>query len=347
MKKVGIVTVFYTENCGSVLQAKCLADKLQEYDRDVYFISTINSCSGHSFKRLIKNCIKKIIKRESFILAIKKYINYSNFIKNNFKIINKNKLSNLSAIYFGSDTVWDVDSEYFLLSQDIFWGISFPDIPMYSYATSIANSSYEHLDNLNYPVAQLEKFELLGVRDKYTKKYVDSRTKQDSNLVCDPTLLFDSDYYYKYIKNKIEEDYLLLYLFDEPNEETKKQIVEFCKKRKMKIVCMIGIGKLISFADEYIESTIENFLTYFYYAKYIVTNTFHGTIFSVIFNKKFVTLNYKKVKIEELLNQLCISDRLIDKDIENNLNKEIDYEKVNSNIKKLRQDSEEFIERTI
>ena len=346
MKNVGIITVYYTENCGSVLQAKCLSDILAEMNCNVQFISTKNKLSGHSIKRLIKNCIKKVLKGESCIPTIKKYKSYSKFIKKNFKVVNNKNIEKLDAIYFGSDTIWDIDSEYFLLSQDIFWGINLKN-KMHSYAASIANSSYSKLDTLKYPKEQLSKFKNLSARDIYTKEYIDTRTNKKAEIVCDPTLLFDSNYYKKYISKKMKDEYILLYLFDEPTSEIKKQIISYSKKENLKIICLIGLGKIISFADEYIESTIENFITYFYNAKYIITNTFHGTIFSIIFNKNFMTLDYNKVKVTELLNTLCLKNRLEKDNIEKILNTKIDYEEVNKKILELRDDSKKYLRRTL
>lgn len=347
MKKVGIVTVFYTENCGSVLQAKCLADKLKENNCDVYYISTVNSLSGHSFKRLIKNCIKKIRSNESVKLSINKYYSYSKFIKRNFHIIKNKHINELDLIIFGSDTIWDVESDYFMLSQNVFWGMNFNQLKKSSYAASIANSPYELLDSLKYPVDQLEKFDNISVRDNYSLNYISSRVDKNVEMVCDPTLLFDKDYYNQYIKDISFDNYLLMYLFNEPSQEIKKQIIDFCKNKKLRIVCLIGIGKMISFADEYVESTIDNFITYFVNADYIVTNTFHGTVFSIIFNKKFVTLDYHKTKIAELLNQLNISERLISSNLESSLIKEINYNEVENKLKSIRQNSENYIERIL
>ena len=69
--KIGIVTVYYTENCGSVLQATELSDKLKKMGHEVYFISTRNKYSGHSKQRLIKSCLKNLIKfRDIFIHSL-------------------------------------------------------------------------------------------------------------------------------------------------------------------------------------------------------------------------------------------------------------------------------------
>lgn len=344
--KIGLITVFYTENCGSILQATALSDKLKEYGCDVYFISTKNKVSGHSFKRFFKNLLKSIKNKENIAHPIKKYYFYTKYIKKHFKIINYNN-KNIDLIVIGSDTVWDITSRYFLESQPLFWGTYTRTIPKISYAASIANSSYNQLDKLLYPIEALKEYKAISVRDYYTKEYVESRTGQNAKIVCDPTLLHEVEYYTKKCINIQDSKFLLLYLFDEPTQEIKEEITNFAKEKSLNIICLKGLGKCISFADKYVESTIDNFLSYFYKADYIVTNTFHGTIFSIIFNKNFVVLDYNKNKITLLLEQLNLSERLIIKDIKKKFNKNIEYKDVNSKLNEMKKNGEEYLKEQI
>ena len=106
--KIGIVTVYYTENCGSVLQATELSDKLKKMGHEVYFISTRNKYSGHSKQRLIKSCLKNLIKFRDIKPVIKKYKDYDYYIHSQFNSINLKDISQLDYIIIGSDNVWDI-----------------------------------------------------------------------------------------------------------------------------------------------------------------------------------------------------------------------------------------------
>ena len=342
--KIGIVTVYYTENCGSVLQATELSDKLKKMGHEVYFISTRNKYSGHSKQRLIKSCLKNLIKFRDIKPVIKKYKDYDYYIHSQFNSINLKDISQLDYIIIGSDTVWDITSKYFNKSKKIFWMTATPQIPIITYAASIANSGYDQLNSLPYVRTAIDSYRAVSVRDMYTYDYVKKYTEKDPIMVCDPTLLHDKTHYISKCKKLDEEKYMLLYLFNNPNECIINQIKEIAKNKKLKIIAMVCLGKRIAFADKCIESTIENFLSYFNQAECVITNTFHGTVFSVIFNKKFITLDYNKVKINEFLEQISLNNHLSTNVESDLLYEKIDYTKVNNNLNKYRKNAEEFLE---
>lgn len=344
---IGIITVYCTENCGSIMQATALSSKLKEMGHEVAFISTRNKYSGHSLKRLVKDCAKALIKRGSISAPIQKYRNYDIYIKNHFKTISEKQINNLDCIVLGSDTVWDITAQYFLASQSSFWGFKYKGIPIITYAASIANSPYEKLDELIYPVDAINSYESVSVRDEYTKKYVDEHTDKNALMVCDPTLLYTKERYGGQCFDLKGEKYLLLYLFDELNQSIAEEIKVFAHSNNLKIVSLNCMEKRISIADIWIESTIDNFLSYFNGADYIITNTFHGTVFSVIFNKQFIVLDYNKVKISDFLNQCQLSQRIVTDGIEGTLLDIIDYSRVNEELKALRESSETFLKATL
>ena len=341
--KIGIVTVFYTENCGSVLQATALSEKLEEFGHEVYFVSTRNKLSGHSFRRLARNCAKAVKGRKGLRDAVDKFLYYDRYIKSHFNMIPVESLDMLDRIVIGSDTVWDITSAYFQESRDIFWMEGTSRLPTITYAASVANSSYEQLDELKYPQKAIESYQAVSVRDQYTYDYVRQSTSKIPTIVCDPTLLHDKIYYINKCNMIHSEKYLLLYLFNEPEKDVQVQIKEFAAKHNLRIKALVCLGKRISFADEWVESTIENFLSYFYQADFVITNTFHGTVFSVIFNKQFVVLDYKKVKINEFLHQTTLQNRLVDCITEKKLMEEIDYKGVNDRLLGLREAGEKFL----
>lgn len=345
--KIGIITVYYTENCGSVLQATELSDKLKTLGHDVYFVSTRNGLSGHSKVRLVKNCIKAARSIKNVCSVIKKYISYDKYISSHFNTIDVQDISMLDGIIVGSDTVWDITSDYFRASKDVFWIKASEKLPIITYAASIANSDYDRLNSLPYVKETIESYSAVSVRDNYTFDYVSRFTAQCPVLVCDPTLLHDKTHYVAKCNIIHIPKYMLLYLFDEPDKNVADQIKKVAKEKGLKIIAMICLGKRISFADEWVESTIENFLSYFNQAECVVTNTFHGTVFSVIFNKQFLVLDYKKVKIIEFLNQVDLMSRLVTKVDFAILNKEIDYGAVNLKLANLRTLGEDFLRKYV
>lgn len=344
--KIGIITVFITENCGSVLQAFSLKKVLENMGHNVYHISTKNSKSAHTYKSLIKNIILALKNRENIINPISKYISYDKFIKNQFNIIEGNIVNDMEMIIIGSDTVWDIDSPYFLESQDIFWARNLDCNKVITYAATFANSSYDKIAHLKHLNEQLLKIRKISVRDEYSRKYINDYINIETDVVCDPTLLLDREYYQKVEAVTSIDNYILLYLFDEPKIEVAKKIVEIAKADNLKIV---SIGKKISFANEHVVSTIENFLGYYSNAEFIVTNTFHGTVFSIIYNKKFIVLDYNKKKINDLLCELKIDNRLCkdNDDIAEIIHQTINYYDVNNILKNKRKKSIGYLNKNI
>lgn len=343
-KKVGIITVCISENFGSVLQATALKEYLEKHEYDPVFISTRNSISSHSIKSLLSNVFKAILKGgmwDSIKKWIKKYLYFEQYIKNNFDIISKRKVSGetLNCILIGSDTVWDIQSKYFCASQDTFWALDWFRIPIIVYSASIANSDYNALDKLQYPRDAIKKYKCISARDEYTANYVSKVTEEKCLITCDPTLLLPREYYQKRC-TKIEENYILVYMFDDLSGEWLKEVKKISKQNSLKIIC---IDKYISGSDTWLDSTMNNFFTYFSNAKYIITNTFHGTIFSIIFEKQFVCLDFNKSKVNELLHQVKLEDRLCSRSITEIIYKNIDYTEARSEIMKLKQESELYL----
>ena len=174
--KIGIVTVYYTENCGSVLQATELSNKLKKMGHEVYFISTRNKYSGHSKQRLIKSCLKNLIKFRDIKPVIKKYKDYDYYIHSQFNSINLKDISQLDYIIIGSDTVWDITSKYFNKSKKIFWMTATPQIPIITYAASIANSGYDQLNSLPYVRTAIDSYRAVSVRDMIMFRNIQKRT---------------------------------------------------------------------------------------------------------------------------------------------------------------------------
>lgn len=341
MKKIGIITVYKTENIGSVLQSTALKNVVEAMGYSVLFISTKNKYSVHSRKQLAKSIAKAVIRRNRICNCWMRYRYYEHYIKNTFQTIQPERVpfEGLEKIIIGSDTVWDVGSKYFEESSRTFWTLDWMNIPVVTYAVTIGNTSYRTLNGLQYPEEAIKQYQAVSVRDRYTARYVEAKTGRAVPVVCDPTFLLPVEYY-RGKCFKVEGKYLLLYLFDELAEHAKKDIRRFAAERGLRIV---SLGKHILGSDQWVSGTIENFLSYFNCAEYIVTNTFHGTIFSILFNKAFVSLDCTKNKVTDLLQGFSLSGRLTSDNILAVLEQKIDYNQVNNQISEMRNRSMQFL----
>lgn len=341
MKKIGIITVCISENFGSVLQATALKEFLEMNGFEAIFISTLNPISSHSLRALRTNIIKTIIKLSSVKKRVEKYIYFEKYINTNFRIIDPQEVSDetVDSILIGSDTVWDVKSKYFCASQRVFWALDWLNMPVLVYAASIANSSYKELDNLIYPKKAITSYKFISARDSYTAGYIEKVLGHKCLITCDPTFLWNKEYYLKKCFN-VKDDYIFVYMFDDLSGQWLNEVKHIAQMNDLKIVC---IDKYISASDVWLDSTIENFLSYFNNAKYVITNTFHGTVFSIIFERQFVCLDYKKSKINELLRELKLENRLCTGKIEDVVYQKINYAVSNNIISRLREESKLYL----
>lgn len=344
---IGIITVFYSENYGSVLQSFALRKYINNQGLEAVYINTRNKYSSHSMKRMLMSSSFRLIHGDikNTVLLIKKYKNFCQTL-DMFTSVEIND-DNLDLLIVGSDTVWDVDSKYFMESQDIFWPISSSTRVMaISYGASVANSTPEHLRKLSYPLKCLEQLNAISVRDQYSYEVVTSVTEKPVSIVCDPTLLLKMDDYQDLFVTTPKESYIAVYLFEELDPKCIKIIKDWAQKKHLRI---ISICKHLQWCDEVVDPSVENFVSYIKDADYVITNTFHGTIFSIIFNKQFTCFGAKKKKISEFLRMIHLTDRIIDDKniVSGNLDSSIDYQVVENELDAIREDSYRYLNQHI
>lgn len=343
--KIGIVTVWFSENYGSFWQAKSLGDFLSK-SSDVYYINTINSKSSHSYKYLFSVIIRNLMKR-NFKDVPNIYSKYRLFDKRlkEFEIIEGDKVDDLDLLVFGSDTLWDMQSEYFRESSSIFWGLNH-NTKKISYAPSIANTTKQDLEKMGFIRSALESFSKISVRDKYSSQIIGDFTSKKIYKVCDPTLLFDKNHYVKLLSPIKDNRFILIYLFDNISKDESLRIIDYAKQNELQI---IALGRKVSWADKTVFPDPFEFLGYFHNAEKVITNTFHGTIFSLIFEKSFISFGVNKKKIEYLLEDYDLINRFVKtgNSLDTLLNTDIDYKKINLLKSKYRDLSQDFIMKSI
>lgn len=343
MKKVCIVTVYNSENAGSYFQAYALKETLGKLGYEVSFCRRPSNGTSHDVKEAVVTAIKCVLngRLRRGISRLKRHRLYS-VAQKKFNIV-RNAEPDIDMLVYGSDTLWNFEDSYFYRKSKHYLGLDSPGKRKITYAISAGNTERELFASIPDIGNALESFEALGVRDSHTGEMISSLTSNKITYVCDPTFLLDAGSYGAFKTNEIKDRYLLIYYFGTVDAPLKEWIIEYSARHKLKI---FGLG-LIGDTDWY-ESVItspSSFITYFAQADFIVTNTFHGSAFSIIFNRQFIACTKDKQKVIELLNEYNLNDRVCHNagEAEEASRRAIDYTDINAKVENKKVHSIEFL----
>ncbi len=335
-----IVTV-YKGNCGTCLQAYSTYKTLKEMGHNVVFLFQDTPNGNLSFKQRIKTFLIKCLKLEfnSAKLLIQSARAYKDFEKRFPTIeIDSEAMNTVDLFILGSDTIWNFNSPYFYSKRDIYTGKAFGRGKSISYAASAANTPYEVFSKDEEIKNAICNLKAISVRDENTKELVKKLTGREATIVCDPTMLVDKHVFDDLIIDIPDEKYILIYVFGTLKKEKQEEILKFKEKHGFKL---ISFGESRPWCDKSIPYDVNAFVSYMKNADFVITNTFHGTIFSIINNKVFAEYGIKQNKISDLLNQLQLTNSVVSEErcLENVFENGLDYTYANEKIKELRAQS--------
>ena len=342
-EKIGVITIHDADNYGSALQAYATQKVIQNLGYEAIIIDHICTkiSNEYGIKRiLVQKNIKAIIETIIRILTIypsrvrfKDFRNTQFVLENELEVIKKQ--DNFKKFVVGSDQVWNYkitgfDKAYFLdFVEDNNKKISF--------ASSFGLTEIEEGKKEEYKEL-LTKFKALNVREEQAVTLIKDLTNRDANLVLDPTLLISKEEWQSITKPKSRyEGYILCYQI-----AYSQSLVDFAeelsRKTGKKIISIQGSMRH-KFNAKYIWNAgpIE-YIQLFLNADYIITNSFHGTAFSINFNKNFFTEllpSFEKTssRLESILDLFELRSRQIIDGKNENMLKNIDYTKVNEILK--------------
>ena len=301
-KSIGIVTLQDSPNCGARLQALAMFLTLKMFTFDVHFLKT-NARSV--VKRNLKNIVKKIIKcrfKHAFFL-IRQIYSYSSS-KIRFQSQNFTEFKRKDIVVFGSDEIWNV-SRKSISQYPFFWGAELSAHKI-SFAPSINSATITDFEKMKLQ-DDFSEFKAISVRDFHSQNVLETFLNKKIDVVCDPTMLLSAKQWYGYEKEcSRKSDFILLYAYGRQfNQDDIKKILAFAREENLAIVSALVYYE---FADENLPCNPEQFLGYIHKAKYVITSTFHGTCFSLIYGKKFVTISRNNPKVVELLKKFEIEE---------------------------------------
>lgn len=338
--RIGIVTIYNSQNCGSFLQTYALLGFLKNQNHDVIIIRNHINFQNRFIYRLmlaIKYAAKGNFQKVAVI--IQTYFKYYCMRRKYFTVsVNKKN----DVLVFGSDTIWNIDDDYFAREWMHYFGGSYHETKI-AYAPSIGSVKPEVILQRKELCDCLKNFDLVSVRDENTFNLI-KKIKKNSSIpyVVDPTMLMEKEFYMNIASPCCEEKYILFYYFGLINSDIFNKIRDFSKKKGLKLICF---GEYIPECDKRIIFTPDKMIGYFSKAEYIITNTFHGNVFSILFNKLFLNIDCGKAKVDDLLKRFKLEDRTVQSSdqVEKVLEMKIDFKKTNELLRRSRSESQAYL----
>lgn len=331
--KIGILTFHYSNyNYGAVLQAFSIYRLIESLGFEPYIINyspepptfrkkiaaAIIATLGFEFRKFRKKNIRRILPRTNGFNELKKL----------------NDL--LDGFVVGSDQVWrfrkDVQSmfRYYLDFAD-------DDKVKIAYAASFGVDHWEANEEVTRKIKNLiDRFQSVSVREESGIEICKDIFGIDTVNVLDPTLLLDPKYFHELADKKTTprlKTGKLAYMMLDDTVEKESFFKKTAQKHQMKFVRING-KKLVSKKGFFIFKSVNNWLNNIKNSEVVITDSFHCTVFSIIFRKKFVCLANKHrgiTRLENLLKLIHLENQLIfdlNQLNENLLKVDIDYQKV-------------------
>jgi hypothetical protein len=376
--KIGILTQPLHNNYGGILQNYALQKTLKDMGHEVWTIDRDFYSPGYrKYASIIKRLLLKPINRNAPIRVwptnkeeeiIRQHI--KTFIKNNIqtteKITSTKQLIRLHQKYafdayiVGSDQVWRPRYSPCLTNYFLDFVESERNVKKIAYAASFGVDDWEFTEEQTRECARLAKqFDAISVREDSAVELCKKYLNVDAVHLLDPTLLLNKEDYLALINSvntTPSNGDLFVYILDK--DEKKTHIVnEVAKQKNLTPFELLPKQFLIETNKNEIEKCIyppiEQWLRSFSDAKFIITDSFHGTIFSIIFEKSFIVIGNKKrgiSRFNSLLDLLNLRQRKIDEveNIDSSILKgKIDDDRIDSLINHLRKKSILFLSKSL
>lgn len=324
--KIGIFTFHCANNQGAVLQAYGLQEYLKSLGHTVYVIDYKPKYITDTYKT-----IKIQLPQESAFTRLKLLIHNiltipirwkRNEIFNSFRrkylnlyCLNLNCSHNdFDAFIFGSDQIW---SPFITKGFDpIYFGDfqAAENKKIIAYAASVG-SVQDIIGHETYLLQQLSKFSAIGVRENSLSEWIEKQIPRlNCQLTIDPVLLAGQATFEKIIKpQKRQRKYLLLFQIGS-DKYVEKMAYEIASLKGLDMIKMTSYTETLKDRKNMNCTSPLSFLSYLKNASYVVTSSFHGTVFSILFKKDFTSICLNKVigeRIDSLLHSLGLSHRMV------------------------------------
>ena len=323
--KIAILTFHDAYNYGAILQAYATHKLLEKMGHDVEIINYLRDKKNYhrahfkwnmnifKYPRIsiiaLLRTKRQLAKEKKFEDFKKQRLNVSPIIYRKGDNVNVRKYD---IVLIGSDQVWNPKLTRGV--DGVFWG----DLEKGENCKIIAwapSSLYlEYTDDELIKIKQyLDNFSSLSVRDEKLKCIIEKLTNKKISITIDPTFLLDKIEWSKLCHEVPEKDYVLMYAVRH-FEQTYKIAKQVARQYKKKLVVIRWLVNPLYNHQDKNTCSPEDFLSYIYHADFVVASSFHGTAFSIIFEKKFINFvpnSSKDSRVQTILKAIDLDDRVV------------------------------------
>ncbi len=387
-KKIGVVSCYFQPNYGSQIQALATQMALDKmgYENETINMEGINpQIKKRKVKYFAKAAVtsdillfkfgmaanrvrKKVVRDDYAILSHERQIEFKEFYEEHFRLsekcdsfeaLSKYVGENYDAVLVGSDQLWlpaNIMADYYTLN----WVPE--DVNTIAYATSFGQSELP-ADIEKKAEVFLHKIRHISVREESGQKLIKKIADRDVPVVCDPTLLFTGEEWMSIQQEEpiVQEPYIFCYFLgnNSPHREFASRLREVTG---LKIVALANLDEYVKADNGYADATPYNinpadFLNLIRNASYVCTDSFHCSVFSILYKKEFFTFRRYARKTKSSTNSrldtlfhLCgIKDRLMTggENIDKCLKIETDFDQVHEKIAAIRDESYQYLKDSI
>ena len=308
----------------------------------------INSLRHHEYNvgQQVRRLKAREFKEKEFVPYYKEYIGYTSLCKGS---------KDYDVVFVGSDQVWRPFGFY-----SNYWNLMFCDdsVPKFSYAASFGVSKIPYVQ-IKGTKRFLERLDMISVREQAGKEIIESISSKKAQVVADPTMLLTQDDWIDFSKQSTysipSEPYIFCYFLGS-RSDIRYQAKKLANETGMKIVIMRHMDEYVT-SDETIgdyapyDVNPYDFVTLLKNAEFVCTDSFHGTVFSIIMHRKFCTFyrvqptseNSTHSRIVSLLDKFGLENRLFQGDILA-IRENIDYSLVDEKLLTFREESLRFFQ---
>ena len=304
--KIGLLTVHCSVNPGASLQAYALCRALEKNGHNVeiinyrpYYFTDAADINAKRYRKSIMEIIKYLLTKGRLDRVHNKYAEFEKkFLPNETERYNDfNQLINSNLKYdvfmCGSDQIWNPSHVKHDPSMHLGF-VKSSDSKKYSYAASIGKDKLDKKD-IEFLKNCTLSIDNISVREESAKETLLKIDKQKQiQRHIDPTMLLSIEEWESiesYAYRKIKGPYAIFYPMVD-NEITDDLLREFKNKMNIQIVALTGKIKKLKYVDKQIRVfSPEDFVGYIHHSEYVITNSFHGNVFAMMFSKKLIPYN--------------------------------------------------------